>query len=188
MFVMLRKSVIIVSVVSVASSLCIVGGLWYLRSVKPLSEDTEASPVSRASALSPALTPVSSSSIPIDTTTAPSQAAPKPSAAPASGQSGALRVTDGSGSSQDPSRDGSSSSDRSSPDVDFSVYDQYKASSSALYSDLRLGRGAMATAGKTLLVNYRGWLTSGKVFGFIPGQHTVILGWEVGLTSEVSTP
>lgn len=74
---------------------------------------------------------------------------------------------------------------------DFGQYEQYKTSTTALFGDISVGSGAEAVAGKTLVVNYRGWLTNGTIFdesyarnqpfSFILGQHQVISGWETGM-------
>lgn len=70
----------------------------------------------------------------------------------------------------------------------FSQYDQYKTGQNALFGDIQTGAGTEITAGKTAVVNYRGWLTNGtlfdqnissdKPFSFVLGAHNVILGWE----------
>ena len=57
-------------------------------------------------------------------------------------------------------------------------------------TDLRIGTGAKAVAGKTVIVNYRGTLTNGKVFDqsygrgpldFQLGAGRVIQGWDEGV-------
>jgi peptidylprolyl isomerase len=75
---------------------------------------------------------------------------------------------------------------------DFSQYEKYKNESAALYQDFQPGTGPAAVAGKTLMVNYRGWLTngqefdesykSGKPFTFVLGAGSVIPGWEQSIT------
>lgn len=59
------------------------------------------------------------------------------------------------------------------------------------YWDLKVGSGAMATPGKTVTVNYTGWLTDGtkfdssldryQTFHFVLGAGNVIKGWEEGV-------
>jgi FKBP-type peptidyl-prolyl cis-trans isomerase len=71
---------------------------------------------------------------------------------------------------------------------DFSQYEKYKNESAALYQDFQAGTGPAAVSGKTLTVNYRGWLTNGqefdesyktgKPFSFVLGAGSVIPGWE----------
>ena len=57
-------------------------------------------------------------------------------------------------------------------------------------TDLKVGKGAVAVAGKTVSVNYRGTLTNGTMFDqsygrgpldFQLGAHEVIAGWEEGV-------
>jgi FKBP-type peptidyl-prolyl cis-trans isomerase len=70
----------------------------------------------------------------------------------------------------------------------FGRYDKYKDSQSAAYATIKEGTGAEATQGKKISVNYRGWLTDGKVFdenvdgskpfSFTLGTGQVIPGWD----------
>jgi FKBP-type peptidyl-prolyl cis-trans isomerase FkpA len=70
-------------------------------------------------------------------------------------------------------------------------YQQYSGSGTAMYGDFVVGRGAAVAAGSIVTVNYRGWLTNGKLFdesytsgksySFKEGDHRVIPGWEEGL-------
>ena len=55
------------------------------------------------------------------------------------------------------------------------------------YTDVTIGTGAPAAAGKKFIVNYTGWLTNGTQFdsskapfSFVQGKRQVIAGWEVG--------
>jgi len=59
------------------------------------------------------------------------------------------------------------------------------------YYDITVGTGAVATAGKTVTVNYTGWLTNGtqfdssydrnQPFSFVLGMGQVIPGWDEGV-------
>jgi len=58
------------------------------------------------------------------------------------------------------------------------------------YWDIKVGTGAEAVKGKTVKVNYSGWLTNGKMFDssvgktpyeFHLGQGEVIKGWDEGV-------
>jgi FKBP-type peptidyl-prolyl cis-trans isomerase FkpA len=73
----------------------------------------------------------------------------------------------------------------------FGRYDKYKDSQSTAYATISEGTGAEAVQGKKITVNYRGWLTDGKVFdenvdpkkpySFTLGSQQVIPGWEQGI-------
>jgi FKBP-type peptidyl-prolyl cis-trans isomerase len=73
----------------------------------------------------------------------------------------------------------------------FSAYDKYKDQQTASLANISTGAGAEAVAGKKALVNYRGWLTDGRVFdenidptkpfSFTLGAGGVIAGWEQGI-------
>ena len=66
-----------------------------------------------------------------------------------------------------------------------------KTRSGLQYQDLRVGTGAVAKAGQTVTVNYRGTLTDGKQFdssydrgtpfSFLLGGGQVIKGWDEGV-------
>jgi FKBP-type peptidyl-prolyl cis-trans isomerase len=65
-----------------------------------------------------------------------------------------------------------------------------RTSSGLYYRDLTVGTGAVAQAGKTVSVYYRGWLSnglkfdervSGNPFSFPLGQGYVIAGWDEGV-------
>lgn len=74
---------------------------------------------------------------------------------------------------------------------DFRQYETYKAEKSGLMADLAVGSGAEAAVGRTITVNYRGWLTDGRLFddsyvkqkplAFVAGQQSVIPGFEQGV-------
>jgi len=73
----------------------------------------------------------------------------------------------------------------------FQQYDKYKDSKATMFGDTTVGTGTTATASKTIVVSYRGWLTNGqlfdqnvssdKPFSFVLGAHSVIPGWEEGI-------
>jgi len=78
------------------------------------------------------------------------------------------------------------------PNADeLSKYEKYSSSETAMYGDFVAGQGAAVAAGSIVTVNYRGWLTNGKLFdesysrgqsfSFKEGDHHVIPGWEEGL-------
>jgi hypothetical protein len=58
------------------------------------------------------------------------------------------------------------------------------------YTDLSVGTGAPAAAGKKFIVHYTGWLTNGtkfdssvdrkEPFSFVQGRRQVIAGWDIG--------
>lgn len=73
---------------------------------------------------------------------------------------------------------------------EFGQYEAYKDKEVAMYGDLVAGTGAAVANGSTVTVQYKGWLTSGKLFdqstadrpySFVEGAHGVIPGWEEGL-------
>lgn len=93
---------------------------------------------------------------------------------------------------------GSNSSSGSSSTIDpntFAQYEQYKNAQNGLFGDIVKGDGAEFIAGKTGTLNYKGWLTNGKLFdasrpnsdGSIQpfvvklGANQVIPGFEQGL-------
>lgn len=85
----------------------------------------------------------------------------------------------------------SSSSQATLDPKNFAQYDKYKDGTSAMFGEVKVGTGQEAAAGKTLTVNYSGWLTNGvlfdqnvsggKPFSFVLGAGSVIAGWEQGL-------
>ncbi len=67
-----------------------------------------------------------------------------------------------------------------------------KAANGLQYIDLKVGDGAVATAGNQVQVNYTGWLAAngkkfdssldrGRPFPFVLGAHQVIDGWDQGV-------
>jgi hypothetical protein len=72
----------------------------------------------------------------------------------------------------------------------FGQYEQYKQAESPLFIDIEAGTGKAVGAGSVVTVDYRGWLTDGKLFdesysrnekfSFRVGDHRVISGWEMG--------
>ncbi|MDB5178955.1 MAG: fkpA [Patescibacteria group bacterium] len=75
-------------------------------------------------------------------------------------------------------------------------YEKYKESQEVMFGDLAKGTGAEVKAGSKVVVNYRGWLTDGKLFddsyakgqalAFTVGEHRVISGFEAGLVGMKS--
>jgi FKBP-type peptidyl-prolyl cis-trans isomerase FkpA len=69
---------------------------------------------------------------------------------------------------------------------------EYLNSETALFGDLRKGDGAEAIAGKTITVDYRGWLVNGQIFdesyktgrhfSFVLGKGQVISGWDQAIS------
>jgi FKBP-type peptidyl-prolyl cis-trans isomerase FkpA len=78
-----------------------------------------------------------------------------------------------------------------SASADFSQYASYADKTEGLVVDLDVGDGAEAAEGNSVTVNYRGWLTDGKVFDesykrgqpfvFALGRGQVIAGWDQGV-------
>lgn len=72
---------------------------------------------------------------------------------------------------------------------ELKTYEQYISSKQMLHGDMKAGDGIQAVAGKTVAVNYRGYLTSGllfdktvdKPFVLKLGDHKVIPGFEQGI-------
>jgi FKBP-type peptidyl-prolyl cis-trans isomerase len=75
--------------------------------------------------------------------------------------------------------------------ANFGEYDKYKNEKNAMFGEIQAGTGKVAESGKTIVVNYRGWLTNGKVFdenissdkpfSFVLGSGSVIPGWDQGI-------
>lgn len=72
----------------------------------------------------------------------------------------------------------------------FSQFDRFKDEGSVKYVDITPGDGAVVSAGRTLSLHYRGWLTNGTLFdqsydrgaySFTLGHGKVIPGWEDGV-------
>jgi FKBP-type peptidyl-prolyl cis-trans isomerase len=93
---------------------------------------------------------------------------------------------------QGQSSGGSNTSDKKTVDPStFTQYEKYKNETNALFGEISQGTGASVDAGKTVSVQYHGWLTNGqtfdqninpaKPFSFVLGAHTVIPGWEQGV-------
>ena len=87
-----------------------------------------------------------------------------------------------------------SSSSAPSPNT-FAQYEKYKDAQNSLFGDISKGDGVELTAGKTAVVTYKGWLTSGTLFDasrtnsdgsaqpfvFTLGSKQVIPGFEQGV-------
>ncbi|MEO6148000.1 MAG: FKBP-type peptidyl-prolyl cis-trans isomerase [Sulfuriferula sp.] len=77
------------------------------------------------------------------------------------------------------------------PNTDRSKRMAITTPSGLIYEDIVVGRGATATAGHTVVVNYTGWLTNGtkfdsskdrnEPFEFRLGAGQVIRGWDEGV-------
>lgn len=73
------------------------------------------------------------------------------------------------------------------------VGDTVRTSSGLRYVDLKMGTGASPSTGKTAVVHYTGWLTTGRKFDsskdrnepfrFPIGQGRVIKGWDEGVST-----
>jgi len=120
--------------------------------------------------------PTKPGSVVLDTATPPAAAATLLAEASRTGSTGASQTA---ALSATPSAD------------DLSHYQKYSNENTAMYGDITVGQGAAVTAGSLVTVNYRGWLTNGKVFdesyssghtfSFKEGENKVIPGWEEGL-------
>lgn len=128
--------------------------------------------------------------------------------------SGGLSVDDsqntsanlGSGTSR---QIGGSSSSSSSPQEDFSQYEQYKDKNEVYFGDIVVGTGTQAVKDSQLAVTYKGYLTTGDVFDqsrpanngqlqpllftlgagqLIPGFEQGVAGMKVGGTRRVIIP
>jgi FKBP-type peptidyl-prolyl cis-trans isomerase len=189
---MRRRVVIVSSLVVLAGVGAGLGGVWYLK-----AQTAEASPVAtNSSGGSIALNQGDSNaaSTPIDTTPSTEGQSSNSANNPQSSTNNSLKV------SQDNQKTSNNSNGSSNVTSDPSLAElagyetNYKSKDSAFFGDLRAGTGLVAEVGKTLVVNYRGWLTNGQVFdqsyststkqgqpfSFILGKHQVILGWEEG--------
>lgn len=76
--------------------------------------------------------------------------------------------------------------------IEFSIYEEYANTESALFIDEMVGQGAPAVIGKRVAMLYKGWLTNGELFDqsradetgqiqpfvFELGAGQVIAGWE----------
>ena len=109
----------------------------------------------------------------------------------ASGASGELQATIGTDASASTNTNASQAGVPAAP---AKVNDaDYKTTADGLkYADLQAGSGATAEAGKTVTVNYTGWLTDGTMFdsslkpgsqpfSFSLGSGQVIKGWDEGV-------
>lgn len=80
--------------------------------------------------------------------------------------------------------------------TELTQYDaDYKSKDAAMFGDIKVGDGAVATSGKSVVVNYIGWLTNGQIFDqsyttatrkgqpftFLLGKQQVITGWDNGI-------
>jgi hypothetical protein len=122
--------------------------------------------------------------------------------ASSNGNASSPQSTFGGSNSSAPSSSTSNSSNTSSGNAGtldptkFGQYDIYKDAkyTTALFGEVKPGTGdevTAATSGKTLIVNYSGWLTNGqmfdqnisstKPFSFVYGKGSVIPGWEQGI-------
>ena len=94
-----------------------------------------------------------------------------------------------------PNSSGSGAQSNPFDPASFMQYDKYKSDKGALFGEVQVGTGATLEAGKKAAVFYRGWLTNGDKFDeshagsdgkltpfiFTLGAHQVIPGWEQAL-------
>lgn len=77
------------------------------------------------------------------------------------------------------------------PELDIDLSAMTKTASGLYYKDEEVGAGAVAQAGKPVVVHYTGWLSNGtkfdssvdrdRPFSFTPGVGMVIGGWDEGV-------
>jgi hypothetical protein len=147
------------------ASLALAGGaIWYIRAMQPDQAQ---------------------SSVPDDKDPVPLGNGSETKGISLGSDSGQANVEGGNGGTND-----SDTSDSTKPE-DLAKYDQFKDKPGALFQDVRIGTGLEAGLKNTLTVNYRGWLTdgrlfddsyqTGKTFSFQLGSGQVITGWDQGL-------
>jgi FKBP-type peptidyl-prolyl cis-trans isomerase len=105
--------------------------------------------------------------------------------------SNSIPINGAAGKNNDNAQSGGQAAHKLPEPSEFEVYEKYKNEQAALFVDIVAGTGPEVKMGSTVMVHYRGWLTNGKVFdesyargepyGFVEGEHRVILGWEQGL-------
>lgn len=172
---------LIVGVGALALALAAIGiWVWYWKSIYP-----QVASNATIGAAVPLSNNNSSKTIPLSSDDTPDPNALKV-VSEGNGQTGSASLS----SSSPGASNSSSSSSTDTPDK-FKEYDKYKDASDALFGEIVVGAGPVAEAGKQIIVNYRGWLTDGRLFDdsyqkgkpfvFIPGEHKVILGWEQGV-------
>lgn len=110
---------------------------------------------------------------------------------PLGNDSGTKGISLGADSDDDGANGSGNGANDSTKPEDLAQYEEFKDKPGALYQDVRKGTGLEAGSKSTVTVNYRGWLTdgrlfddtyqTGKTFSFQLGSGQVISGWDQGL-------
>ncbi len=190
---MRRRVVIVSSLVVLAGVGAGLGGVWYLKAQAAETDPVATNSSGGSIALSQADGTVPST--PIDTTPTSDRQSSNTANNPHSSTDNSFKMSQDSQKSSNNSTNSSNATNDPSL-AELAGYEtNYKTKDSAYFGDLRTGNGLVAENGKTLVVNYRGWLTNGQLFDqsyttsskqgqpftFILGKQQVILGWEQGL-------
>ncbi len=164
------------------------GGIWYAQ-----SQAAESNPVAASNG----------GSVPLSISESSSQTVPLSQFDASPSQTGnntdntqnntgnSLKVND---NTQNPSNNSNAPQTSSAAPTlaELEQYDtSYRDKDSAFFGDLKVGDGEEAVSGKTIVVDYRGWLTDGRIFDesyqtgkhfeFVLGKQQVITGWEEGI-------
>jgi FKBP-type peptidyl-prolyl cis-trans isomerase FkpA len=90
----------------------------------------------------------------------------------------------------EPDKPSDPATDTFAPSLGVNIAQMTKISDALYYQDLITGTGTAAASGRTVSVNYTGWLTDGTQFDtsigktpltFTLGSGEVIQGWELGI-------
>lgn len=189
----MRKRVVIISgAVVLAGVVSGLGGIWYLQAQAATPEATSTK-VGNPKPLS--MSESSASSIPMNQSDSGMSNAGNNASKSQNNTGNSLKVNDNPQNSSNNSNSSNSSSSAvsSTPTADeLRQYEtNYKTKDAAFFGDITTGDGETAVAGKTIVVDYRGWLTNGTIFdesyktnkhfSFVLGKQQVIAGWEQGI-------